>query len=656
MINRSYINKNVTVIIRTVGERTTGLCHELIKKQIAEENIHIISETPFTEAVRKTFEVGLRENRKWTFVVDADVLIRPGVIDEIVEYAETVDENVFEIEGKIIDKFVFSLNPREAGNHLYRTVYMNKALEFIPDPLQSIRPETHVKDAMKTIGYPWQVIDLFIGYHDYEQFYSDIYRKCFIQAKKHNGYVLQLLPKWKKLSESDADFLIAAAGFEAGNKWQGQVAIDKNSDFTVEFEEIMKAYSIEEKCGSVDYSKVEGFLITADEYLKYKKTRKASVVIYTAISGGFDDLIQHKYISKDFDYVCYTDTPIEDPGIWEIRSLEDRGLDSNRNAKYYKIFPHEIFPEYEYSIWIDGNIDVLNDDLERRVYELINHNNLISANVHFERSCIYQEGNICMAYSIDDPGIIKKQMDYLASSGFPKNYGLFEMNLIFRIHNNPVIITLMNDWWEMIIRFSKRDQLSFMYALWKNDLSCEKMYEQSHRKKAGFFFTPHYKIVYSSLYVDSGKGFNESELLVEKIILKSGCLFKITFDLSSYSKIESLRFDPIEGNFCALKINGINIKHSNNEKTLTCDEIKKIINSNGIINDSGEILFYTTDPQVVLSFSGEIKSISIEGELRIMVFDEVIAAMTNSYAMKLGKMITWLPKKVLNYLKRIFNF
>ena len=54
------------------------------------------------------------------------------------------------------------------------------------------------------------------------------------------------------------------------------------------------------------------------EYLRYKSTRKAKVVIYTAISDSFDDLIQHKYICKDFDYICFTDAPVKNKGIWEI--------------------------------------------------------------------------------------------------------------------------------------------------------------------------------------------------------------------------------------------------------------------------------------------------------------------------------------------------
>jgi len=244
---KNFINQNITAIIRSVGERTENLCYELARKQIDEENIHIIRETPFSEAVRKTFEVGIRENRKWTLVLDADVLVRAGVVEDLVGYAENMEDNVFEIEGKIIDKFLFSLNPREGGIHFYRTTYMTEALQYIPKPQDAIRPEFLVKNAMQAQGRPWRVIDLVVGVHDFEQFYRDIYRKCFIQAKKHFVYVEKMLPQWVELSENDPDFQVAVAGFKAGAEYDKAVSIDKNSAFMIAFDKTINNLGLAEK-------------------------------------------------------------------------------------------------------------------------------------------------------------------------------------------------------------------------------------------------------------------------------------------------------------------------------------------------------------------------------------------------------------------------
>jgi len=112
-----------------------------------------------------------------------------------------------------------------------------------------------------------------------------------------------------------------------------------------------------------------------------------------------------------------------------------------------------------------------------------------------------------------------------------------------------------------------------------------------------------------------------------------------------------------EGRGCSFKLKQIAITQSIKKKVIGFNDIKELVTHNGIMNENGEILFYTTDPQVVLPFSGDIENLTIEGELSIMSFDQiiqykdqVIASMNRSYAMKIGKMITWLPKKVLNIL------
>ncbi len=244
-MNQDYINKNVTTIIRTVGERTTGLCTSLIRKQISKENIFIVNESPFTKAIRKSFEIGMKENRKWTFIVDADVLLFPNVILNLYNYAENFDDNIFEIEGKIIDKFLNS--PREAGNHFYKTHLLEKAIQFIPDPLREIRPETFVKNQMRKAGYNLEVIEFIVGLHDFEQSYKDIYRKCFVQSKKHFDRVIKLKTQWELIAKNDLDFKLALKGFTDGSKLQKFVGIDDKSDYMHNFNNILSDLSIKNK-------------------------------------------------------------------------------------------------------------------------------------------------------------------------------------------------------------------------------------------------------------------------------------------------------------------------------------------------------------------------------------------------------------------------
>jgi len=197
------------------------------------------------------------------------------------------------------------------------------------------------------------------------------------------------------------------------------------------------------------------------------KKEKPKVVVYTAIAGTYDHLSSHSYISPYFDYVCFTDFPIKDPNIkWQVQPMiEFEHKDPVRKAKYYKLFPHLLFPEYDYSIWIDGNWDIKGPDLEQKILNLIHHDSQVATLPHPERNCIYKEAEVCLKYGNDNPLIIKKWIQHIRKMGYPNNNGLYEMCIIYRKHHDIKIIELMERWWHYISEFSRRDQLSYCVAL-----------------------------------------------------------------------------------------------------------------------------------------------------------------------------------------------
>ena len=85
---------------------------------------------------------------------------------------------------------------------------------------------------------------------------------------------------------------------------------------------------------------------------------------------------------------------------------------------------------------------------------------------HFERSCLYQEAEVCKAMGLDSLNIIDKQIQRYRAEGFPENYGLPECGIILR-NKSEKSDAVMNVWRQEVNNGSRRDQLSFMYAVWK---------------------------------------------------------------------------------------------------------------------------------------------------------------------------------------------
>ncbi|MBK1645096.1 hypothetical protein CKO25_10615 [Thiocapsa imhoffii] len=235
--------ETITVIIRSVGERTESVCRQLILDQGIEENaIFVIREAPFSQAMRVGFQIGLAQGRPWTFCVDADLLLRPGSILRMVELAEEQPENVCEIQGYILDKFFGG--PRIGGIHLYRTALLERVLAAIPAEGVDIRPEYHTLQAMKAAGFPWVLVPELVGLHDFEQSYRDIYRKCFVQAHKHAHFTDLFLSIWRASAAADDDYRVALAGFARGIEHHGAVRIDARSE---PFRVSLDAFGIDEK-------------------------------------------------------------------------------------------------------------------------------------------------------------------------------------------------------------------------------------------------------------------------------------------------------------------------------------------------------------------------------------------------------------------------
>lgn len=229
--------EDITIIIRSVRERTEELCKKLILNQgIPEEELTIVREVPFSASMRKSFEIGIESKKKWTLCVDADVLSRPGSIAQMIELAEGQKQNISEIQGYILDKFFGGV--RRGGFHMYRSSLLLKVLECIPTEGVDIRPETRTLKEMAKRGYPRAVVPYIVGTHDDEQYNFDIYRKAFVQAVKHLDRADLLISHWKKNAETDQDFKVALTAFSDSIRYTGETFINSDQElYTKKFEE-----------------------------------------------------------------------------------------------------------------------------------------------------------------------------------------------------------------------------------------------------------------------------------------------------------------------------------------------------------------------------------------------------------------------------------
>lgn len=204
----------------------------------------------------------------------------------------------------------------------------------------------------------------------------------------------------------------------------------------------------------------------ASELIEDIKNNK--MVIYTAFTGDYDTLKEPEFIDENCDYICFTDNPDLKSDTWKIIQMEDSTLDNNRKAKQYKLLPHRYLKDYKYSFWLDGTFKI-KGSIREYIYKYLKENSNMLCVVHTERDCIYDEYEASKIIPRYPRAVMEEQVKTYEKEGFPRKYGLAVMGAIFRQHNSPDIIKLMEDWWDENIKFTNQDQLSFAYVAWKND-------------------------------------------------------------------------------------------------------------------------------------------------------------------------------------------
>ncbi|MDW2092046.1 DUF616 domain-containing protein [Vibrio sp. 1865] len=217
-------------------------------------------------------------------------------------------------------------------------------------------------------------------------------------------------------------------------------------------------------------------------------------LIYTVIFGDYDSLAEVGYVNPDSDYICITDNRDLTSKTWDVRYVNtdtdtDNDNDKARLNRLYKFFPMEFF-DYESSLYIDGNISITGD-VSLLFDECLNKQD-ISISKHPFRTCLYEEAEVCVRTGKASKNDVSLQIEKYQSEGFPKGYGLFENNVIFRKHTEA-IETLMKDWHLEFSNHSKRDQLSLCYCLWKNNIKCNPFHYGPRYTNQYFDFRLHKK-------------------------------------------------------------------------------------------------------------------------------------------------------------------
>ena len=219
----------------------------------------------------------------------------------------------------------------------------------------------------------------------------------------------------------------------------------------------------------------------------------ARLVVYTALFGNYDDLfLPPRELALGCDFVVFTDQA-NIPPPWRRGHVAYAGPSNSTQNRFYKLMPHRLFPQYEWSLYLDANVDIRVNPIEfLERYCRLGPDFFVFR--HPTRASIVEELAACIESRKGNGELMVRQVAQYLESDFRHIFPLTENNVLLRRHNDPDLADLSEAWWDEVRSKSGRDQLSLSYVVEKKDYGRIALFEDGRmtaRHGPDFRVRPH---------------------------------------------------------------------------------------------------------------------------------------------------------------------
>ena len=209
-----------------------------------------------------------------------------------------------------------------------------------------------------------------------------------------------------------------------------------------------------------------GMPTDAAESFSAAPEKRRRLVVYTAMFGDYDDLfVPSLEQAESCDFVIFTDRQ-DVPPPWRRGPVSYATPNRIKRNRFYKLLPHRLFPEYQWSLYLDGNVD-LRMDPQAFLDRHSRHGADFLVFRHPSRASILEELAACIELRKDNAELMVRQVAGYLDDGFRHAFALTQNNIMLRRHNDPALMALSEAWWAEVQSKSQRDQLSLSYVVEK---------------------------------------------------------------------------------------------------------------------------------------------------------------------------------------------
>ncbi|MGY3446635.1 MULTISPECIES: rhamnan synthesis F family protein [unclassified Bradyrhizobium] len=207
-----------------------------------------------------------------------------------------------------------------------------------------------------------------------------------------------------------------------------------------------------------------------DDILRYRASRKnrglARTAVCTAVFGDFDTLLLPEVLEEDCDYYCFSDRQIDGYGVFDIVQADYRDPDPRRSARYVKTHLINYVGEYENVIWLDANVLIRKS--VQPYLKMLGGDISLAAIAHPFRETCFEEASVCKEMKLDEAELINEQIRRYVTIPELASSQLIETNFFCFLAQRKEVREMFRVWWNELNRYSRRDQISINYAIYKS--------------------------------------------------------------------------------------------------------------------------------------------------------------------------------------------
>jgi predicted O-linked N-acetylglucosamine transferase (SPINDLY family) len=335
-------------------------------------------------------------------------------------------------------------------------------------------------------------------------------------ASRYAGSLLTNLKLPELITDSFGDYEKKAVQLAKNSKLYGTLKkrLDEQRVASSTFNTLKKVRNIEELFLSAVVGSHAGTAVTSLASESFTEVtaaenrivQKQKLVVYTVLIGDKEVLndplcaiTDRTSTDLEIDYICFTDNTDLKSITWQMVALNFPPLPPEKLSRRPKALPHEYLSDYKFSLYIDNTIAF------RRLPSSADLNSsnkpLFRAFRHPWRKSPLDEADMVVYSGYEDQTTVNAQIEYCSRV---KPLGdithLTKGTVLLREHNNPLVKRFGITWWEQILIFSKRDQLSLDFSLevsgcpieyfeaefMNNDFVAWPLVADGHRIQAGF--------------------------------------------------------------------------------------------------------------------------------------------------------------------------